>query len=281
MFSWHKHFSKKVSQNDKKQTRNCKRTSFSASEKGVMTVEAAILIPLFLMVLLMISSVGEILMIHGQVAHGLKEAACQAAVSEYALAKKGQMAKGVSKGIAKSVFLASVNRKFLDRSSLSGGSMGVALTSSLVMNGKGEYIVTATYHIRKKMPFLLPAYGVFTQKIRQKAMTGYVPDQDEKKEGMVYVTPHESVYHTDLSCSHLSLHISADGDVKKYVDGKTRYRECEKCTRYHKGQIACLYIAEEGDAYHTDLSCSGLKRTVSQVDKSTLKGVKPCERCGN
>ena len=110
-------------------------------------------------------------------------------------------------------------------------------------------------------------------------MTGYVPDGDERSEGMVYITPHESVYHTDLNCTHLALDISVDDEVEKYLEGKTVYKECEKCTKYHDGEIVCLYVAKEGEAYHTDLSCSGLKRTVQQVDKSTLKGVKPCQRC--
>ena len=47
-------------------------------------------------------------------------------------------------------------------------------------------------------------------------MTGYVPDGDELKKGCVYITPHEAVYHKDLSCTHLSLDISVDEDVEKY-----------------------------------------------------------------
>ena len=45
-------------------------------------------------------------------------------------------------------------------------------------------------------------------------MTGYVPDGDELKKGYVYITPHEAVYHKDLSCTHLSLDISVDEDVE-------------------------------------------------------------------
>ena len=110
-------------------------------------------------------------------------------------------------------------------------------------------------------------------------MTGYVPDRDELKKGYVYITPHEAVYHKDLSCTHLSLDISVDEDVEKYRNKRTQYKPCDKCTKHEKGDFSCVYIAKEGESYHTDLGCSGLKRTVKQVDLSTLKGMRPCTRC--
>ncbi|MBU5282588.1 pilus assembly protein, partial [Anaerostipes hadrus] len=60
---------------------------------------------------------------------------------------------------------------------------------------------------------------------------------------------------------------------------RTQYKPCDKCTKHEKGDFSCVYIAKEGESYHTDLGCSGLKRTVKQVDLSTLKGMRPCMRC--
>ena len=87
------------------------------------------------------------------------------------------------------------------------------------------------------------------------------------------------MYHKDLSCTHLSLDISVDEDVEKYRNKRTQYKPCDKCTKHEKGDFSCVYIAKEGESYHTDLGCSGLKRTVKQVDLSTLKGMRPCTRC--
>ncbi len=91
MFSCQKHFSKnKLVQNDKKinnitDTKKSKRASFSASkffmlklfrsEEGAMTLEATLIVPIFLIVLIMLASAGEIFMIHQQIAHGVCEAA--------------------------------------------------------------------------------------------------------------------------------------------------------------------------------------------------------------
>ena len=296
MFSCQKHFSKSKSvQNDRNNNnitdaKNFKRASSSVSsvfnlrlfksERGAITLEASLIIPIFLIVLLMLTSVGEIFMIHQQISRGVCEAAKRAAVNEYRIRQKKNTGNNLSGLSVKATFLSAVDRRFLDRSALLGGSMAAASACKLTLTAKGEYIVSVRYYIRKKMPFLSTYSAVFEQKTRQKTMTGYVPNGDELKEGFVYITPYESVYHKDLSCTHLSLDVSVDEDVQKYKNGQTRYKACRKCTRYQSGDVSCVYIAKEGESYHTELSCSGLKRTVKQVDQSTIKGMRPCQRCG-
>lgn len=293
MFSCQKYFSKvnpvqNDNNNNKIVVKKSKRASSSASglssdffenEDGAMTLEASLIVPIFLIVLLMLTSAGEILMIHQQISHGVCEAAKRAAVNEYRIRQKKKSGSNLSGFSAKAAFLASVNRKFLDHSALAGGSAGAAAACRLTLNSKGEYIVSVRYYIRKTMPFLSTYAASYQQSVRQKSMTGYVPDGDELKEGYVYITPHEAVYHKDLSCTHLALDISVDEDVEKYKNKQTHYKPCDKCTKYEKGDVSCVYVAKEGESYHTDLGCSGLKRTVKQVDLSTLKGMKPCTRC--
>ena len=230
-----KHFSKPTANNLKIsiEYRRSKGTSLLSSSGGSMTLEASLLIPVFVFLFLALASVGEYLWIHGQVYHGVTEAAKEEAVYEYMLAKKN--ISSMRTVLLKQKFLTAVDPPFT---------------------------------------------GDYEQKIRQKAMTGYAEGQRGAGSGEVYITPYESVYHKDINCTHLSLSIVSDSDVQKYRDGKTRYRECERCTKYHKGDISILFIAKEGDAYHTDLGCSGLKRTVSKKKKSEAEGMKPCERCG-
>jgi Flp pilus assembly protein TadG len=138
MFSCQKHFSKnKLVQNDKKinnitDTKKSKRASFSASkffmlklfrsEEGAMTLEATLIVPIFLIVLIMLASAGEIFMIHQQIAHGVCEAAKRAAVNEYQIRQKRNTGGNLTVLSAKETFLTSVNRRFLDRSALIGGS---------------------------------------------------------------------------------------------------------------------------------------------------------------
>ena len=82
-----------------------------------------------------------------------------------------------------------------------------------------------------------------------------------------------------LVANSLDCMIASYEDVEKYKNKRTQYKPCDKCTKHEKGDFSCVYIAKEGESYHTDLGCSGLKRTVKQVDLSTLKGMRPCMRC--
>ncbi len=72
-----KHFSKPTANNIKISTeyRRSKRTSLLSSSGGSMTLEASLLIPVFIFLFLALASVGETLWIHGQVYHGITEAA--------------------------------------------------------------------------------------------------------------------------------------------------------------------------------------------------------------
>ena len=100
-------------------------------------------------------------------------------------------------------------------------------------------------------------------------------------EPMVYVTERETVYHTNAECSHLQLSIlqtdKSDLILRKNMNGQP-YHACEKCCRNDLSGNAC-YITEQGDVYHTSLNCSSLIRTVKLVRKEDVGKLKECERC--
>ena len=73
-----------------------------------MTLEASLIVPIFLIVLLMLTSAGETLMIHQQISHGACEAAKRAAVNEYRIRQKKKSGSDLSGFSAKAVFLAAV-----------------------------------------------------------------------------------------------------------------------------------------------------------------------------
>lgn len=164
MFSCQKHFSKvnpvqNDNNNNKIVVKKSKRASSSASdlsgnEEGAMTLEASLIVPIFLIVLLMLTSAGEILMIHQQISHGACEAAKRAAVNEYRIRQKKKSGSDLSGFSAKAAFLAAVNRKFLDHSALSGGSAGAAAACRLTLTSKGEYIVSVLLYSQNNTVFI-------------------------------------------------------------------------------------------------------------------------------
>lgn len=98
---------------------------------------------------------------------------------------------------------------------------------------------------------------------------------------MVYVTDRETVYHTDDNCSHLELSIykAKKEDLSRLRNsGGRKYDACEKCcgdgmenTQY--------YLTKNGTTYHTSLNCSSLKRSCRMVKKTDAEHLEECSRC--
>lgn len=116
-----------------------------------------------------------------------------------------------------------------------------------------------------------------TEKAVCRAWIGFT--ELESTETYVYITPEGSVYHLYSDCTHLSLSIRCVtteqvGSFKNQYG--QRYRECELCG---KNAGTLVYITLEGDCFHSNRNCSGLKRTVRRISMSRVGGRRCCMRC--
>ena len=97
----------------------------------------------------------------------------------------------------------------------------------------------------------------------------------------VYITDDSEVYHLDRQCSHIKLTIEeVDREMIDNMrnNNGNRYRSCGIC--HAKKTDEKLFITPEGDRYHNSITCSGLKRTVKAVRPEEAGGRRPCSRCG-
>lgn len=99
---------------------------------------------------------------------------------------------------------------------------------------------------------------------------------------IVYITKNGKVYHTTRECSHLAINIR-----KSYFDKLGEERNCYG-QKYYKCSICVadafigaseIFLTEDGDKYHTSLMCSGLIRTIIEIDKNKVKDLPPCSGC--
>lgn len=101
----------------------------------------------------------------------------------------------------------------------------------------------------------------------------------DNREIYVYITPTGSVYHLSNDCTHLNLSVRTvtlnQARNSKNENGE-QYRPCMLCDVTH---AILVFITEEGQCYHGERSCSGLKRTVRQVPLSEVSGRACCIRC--
>lgn len=102
-----------------------------------------------------------------------------------------------------------------------------------------------------------------------------------EEERNVFITKNGSVYHMSKECTHLKLSIetvqeSQLGELRNQEG--SRYVPCALCGA--KRGNTSFYVAKEGDCYHTDLGCSGLKRTIQVIPISKVGSRTRCSRCG-
>lgn len=253
-----------------------KRTSQSASDRGSMTIEAAMLLPILLCAFMGIVMLGKVFFLSRGMDTALLETARQIARKEHLLTMEEKEGTGIL--LAPAIFSKVKNQ----------GDVGTGLeVSSLNFYGSDyekdskEIYLTVQYKVKIPMMLLGTWQISLRNSVRQKVWNGYAPLSWEKKEGIgdyVFVTEDGEAYHIDSQCYHLHISVKAVKNTDEYYDGKTRFRPCEYCVE-GQGRKNVLYIPKEGECYHEALDCSGLTRRVSCVAREKIEGRIPCADC--
>ncbi|MCI1305972.1 MAG: hypothetical protein LKG40_07115 [Lachnospiraceae bacterium] len=153
-------------------------------------------------------------------------------------------------------------------------------------NGGAEPVIDLPKQVIYR-PFALPfpfRKFRFICRGRVRAWVGYTEEDDGSDaddDEMVYVTEHESVYHTSSACTHLDLSweaVPGAGVSRLRNEYGSKYHACEKCVSGGR-PAAVVYLSREGDAFHNSPSCSGLTRHVRIVKKSEVENLPECSRC--
>ena len=255
-----------------------RRISVSASkkkyERGSVTVEAAIAIPIFFLAVVAVLYLFEIMAIKTSVRTGLQYAGKKAAEESY-------LTKTLQPSAIENAVIQAVGTERLERSIVVDGSSGISCSKSRMSMKTGIGTLRASYKIR--IP--IPVFGIqpinCKESLKIKAWVGYEKEGlGNERDETVYVTATGLVYHKDYHCTHLDLSIhmvSASELSGKRNESGGKYYPCRQCHASGKGTV---YITDTGDSYHASVSCSGLKRTVYAVPLSEVIGKGACSRCG-
>lgn len=262
-----------------------------------MTVEASIVLPLFLFFFLNLGCAIEMIRLHGNLQLALWQIGSRMSVYGYAL-DSGEMPENgdgwwrdlagavVSATYVKGQVIDSAGADYLDSSPLTNGADGLQLWESEIFGPDDEIDIVVTYSVSPWnrligfLPFRM-ANRYYAHIWNGYRLSGDGAAQDTTR--IVYVTETGTVYHVSMECTHLQLsvqQIPAAGIEEARNQGGGRYYPCERCTG--GGTPAVFYITNEGNRYHYDRGCSGLKRTVSTmtIEQAQEAGYRPCSRCG-
>ena len=249
-------------------------------KKGSLTVEAALALPICLGVLFALAGLAQAVSTAEQINHQLCMTSRKAAAFSAAH-------DGISQAETLQFFYSGLAGAGQVTKRVSGGAAGILVTVSQNREN-GIFCIKAAYSIRlpgifgvlRRIPVSDQVYGRVWTGIPLPEGSGQVGEAGEGR--TFYVAENGVVYHTDSSCTYLDLSIHAvNADSLQHMrnqDG-SRYVACSKCAA---GLHGTVYITNQGDAWHSNPHCSGLKRTVTieNAEEAHEHGLRPCPRCG-
>lgn len=260
-------------------------------KEGSLTVEAALVLPIFFFGVLFFLYFFQILFLQDCIQSGITETGKFFSRYGYLLQEEGtSLTKQI---VLKERFLEYVDERGSSTFHIVGGIHGISFLDSKIMEENDEIEIVANYFIKIALPFLGEKYSLIYQKVHTRAFVGQemkncqnknstVTQEELKEDTIVYVTDSGSVYHRSEECTHLKLsisNISKEELVSARNENGGKYKSCEKCVKKEMEKNN-YYITKDGDRYHNSLSCSGLKRTVYSVYYSEVKNKRKCSRCG-
>lgn len=254
-------------------------TLFGRRVRAGMTVEAAVVLPLCLFFLLNLSSAVEMIRLHNRIETSLWNTGSQLALYEYEQSDSKPVSV-LTAFYVQNRLIFDAGKEYLDRSPLLYGHNGIQLLESDMLQDD-MLSISVTYRVA---PLFLPvSFASFrmANRFQVHLWDGYEIPENPVVEGVVYVTEYGEVYHTDRNCYHLkvTVHAVTAGrlDKERNADGK-KYRSCKKCAYGTKPEL--IYVTREGDSYHYDINCSGLKRTVHAMTPEEAENLRKCAHCG-
>ena len=193
---------------------------------------------------------------------------------------------GIGTGMMRQSVIGAVSEEYPDDSCIKGGTGGVHFLESSILEDDGIVDVVMRYDVEIPIGFPGITRFQFVQRSRKRGWIGRQKKDGEEEDGetqeWAYVTETGSVYHLYEDCTHIRLSVR-DVDYSQVDQCRNesggKYKPCEKCCR--EGNTgASVYIAKDGDRYHSTLGCSGLKRQVKKVPKNEAEtGMRLCSRC--
>lgn len=261
--------------------------------KAVMTVEASLILPVFMILLMNLLSVIEVYRVHSSVAVSLWEKGREDAEALY-LKESVEEAAGKSGGgisIKRHAYQDPLSVQYRIVKNLEN----FPIWERIVVGGKGGFLVTGrrgedgvvqidcSYRIH-------PLFSSFTPIVRElrnhyygHGWVGYIHEgeADGEEDIYVYITETGTVYHRNRGCSYLNPSIRSvpKNEVQSLRNkGGAVYYACPLCDDH--SAAGNYYITDYGTNYHTSITCSGLKRTIYEIKLSEVDGKSACSRCG-
>ena len=285
----HKRYSNSINADRRKESvlspktkKQCLRTSFLSPLSGSLTVEAAIELPLFFILIAIILQYAVVCRTAAQFSGLMTTTAQEMALVAYKdeYGDTNQLVRGA---LSDAWAASSVIGKAPDRDAVQNASF----LGSSYMKENDLISLVLSYRPKPKFALISLPFTFFVQKAVIRGWTGAEGSAgkgsaagEDPAHQKVYVTDSGTVYHTDPECSHLKVTVipAAKEDLKKARNlSGHKYRKCPHCGS--SGNGGQYYIDPHGECWHTSLACPSLKRSVNTVSLDECGHLRECADC--
>ena len=284
--------------------------------QGSLTAEAAFSVPVIFMAWLAFLYFFQILRIQEELHYAAFEAVRTAAGYGYLAYEAGsametiwedgrlpamdeavteELIWGLAGDISAELFYKNMMLRYLDReriehSCIHKGFAGISAAGSEILTEDMCAQIILRYRIVIPVPLFSELTMPVTQRIRVRSFTGEgdMPETEgsdgegEDAETKAYIVGNGQVYHTKPDCTYIRISVTSERYENlpelRNENGK-RYEKCRYCST-EQGPSDRIYITRYGEAYHSDLNCSRIKRTVRTISMAQARETyRICSKC--
>lgn len=240
-------------------------------KKASLTVEASLVLPIFIFATMSIIYISQLLLLEEEVQWALVRTGKEISV-EYAV--------NPNEVVINSIYITAKMNRYVE------SDIKVSMLRSEFDKESGEITLIADYRAKIPFPIISSKSFFFTEKYRTRVFCGVKTrlEKEEQKNVTVYVTKSGRVYHKSLECTYLKPSISQ----VKYEDLK--YLRSEDGSKYYNCESCCsekifteeskVYICDFGNRFHSNRICKKIKRDIEEISILEVGERLPCSKCG-
>lgn len=271
-------------------------SAFCSQPKASLTVEAAMVLPLFLFLMVLLMMPMEIMNQGRKIQTALESAGEEMSQYAYVLdqIKQGEkidagkingLSESLLNGFTEQGILLYVRKKIEGRVDLKRVENITFDRSSVLQDGE---TIDLIMNYRVKLPF--SAFGLqsvpMTARSCRRAWVGKEGGKgirNGETEEIVYVGKGSVRYHRSRTCHYLYNHLQqttlAGVEKLRNLSGG-KYKPCSRCGKT-AAKDSAVYVMPSGERYHTDKNCSSIISYVSAVTISEVRHLGPCSYCSH
>ncbi|SHJ17849.1 hypothetical protein SAMN02745725_01923 [Pseudobutyrivibrio xylanivorans DSM 14809] len=269
---------------------------YASFEKASYTIEAAVILPLFITLMIFGMFIFRMLQVQSGVQQSLDAASRRMAVTLGNMANEGESDKDVDTSNAEPTLRGELSEAGLLIATISmagyevvehkvpieyidGGAAGLDFSESTV---EGNYI---DLKVNYNLTFPIGLLGNYTYEVTQRSRCRKWVGCDKAEFSLdaryVYITEKGEAYHRNYMCTYLnpSVHSMPAEDIKSARNKSGGiYYQCHKCKNIKPGGL--VYVTDYGTAWHSDISCKEIKHNIKKVLYEEVKNsMRPCSKC--